>query len=359
MHAILPVGLPIQELWDLIIDEILSKKDLRSCSIVCRAFVARAQFSLFRLICIWRTTHQHTVARAIELTSLLAASPHLIPHIRSLILGACDAGVLSPLVQIPWTHLESISFGLRVSSAVDFHRIHNLVYLRSLREVVFRGWQWKTEDIAKILSHCTQHLAHVEFFECGRAAVGFPLVSQCRTPMIRHLYFKDSAMPSSLINYPLPWDLSALTHVRGSQSMYGLNSFLLKVRSTIESLHLDGIDHSIESLDLSSFPLLKYLTSDSMGRSFATMLASLPPNNTIDTICIRWSGQIPQLVTEFQKTFISLKLPVIRRVEVEVAPETSYFRYNATELRKRFQRDLSQIHKRGLLSVHFIAAICD
>jgi hypothetical protein len=95
-----------------------------------------------------------------------------------------------------------------------------------------------------------------------------------------------------------------------------------------------------------------------MGRSFNNMLTSLPPNNTIDTICIciRWFGQIPQLVPEFQKTFISLKLPVFRRVEVEVAPEALYFHYNAADLRKGFQRHLSQIHERGLLSVHLVAA---
>ncbi|KAJ7239837.1 hypothetical protein C8J57DRAFT_1245654 [Mycena rebaudengoi] len=356
MHAILPAGLPVQELWDLIIDEILSKKDLQSCSLVCRAFVARAQFPLFCFIYIWRTTHQHTVVRAIELASLLATSPHIIPHIRRLTLGACDPDVLSPLVQIPWTHLESIRVGLRVSSAVDLHRIPNLVCLRSLREVVFRGGQWKTEDTAKILSHCTQYLARVEFFECGRAAAGVPLVSQCRTPKIRRLYFKDSAMPGTLIDYPLPWDLSALTHVRVSRSMHGLKSFMLQLaRPAADDLN---IDHGIESLDLSIFPALKYLTSDSMGRSFNTMLTSLPPNNTIDTICIciRWLGQIPQLVPEFQKTFISLKLPVLRRMEMEVAPEALYFHYNAAELRKRFQRDLSQIHERGLLSVHFVAA---
>ncbi|KAJ6527143.1 hypothetical protein B0H19DRAFT_1275449 [Mycena capillaripes] len=377
MYAILPAGLPVQELWDLIIDEMLSKKDLQSCTLVCRTFVARAQFLLFRLIHIWTTTHQYTVARATKLASLLAASPHLIPHIRGLTVGACDADVLSPLVQIPWTHLESISFGLRLSSAVDFHRIPNLVCLRSLREVVFRGVQWKTEDIAQILSHCTQYLARLEFFECGRAAAGVPLASQRRAPKIHRLYFKDSAMPGTLIDYPLPWDLSALTHVRISRSMHGLKSFLLEVRSTIESLHLDGIgaqikssqparpaaddlniERGIESLDLGSFPVLKYLTSDSMGHSFNTMLTSLPPNNIIDTICIciRWFGQIPPLVPEFQKTLISLKLPVLRRVEVEVAPEALYFPYNTTDLRRRFQRDLSQIHERGLLSVHFVAA---
>ncbi|KAJ7240703.1 hypothetical protein C8J57DRAFT_1527377 [Mycena rebaudengoi] len=329
MHVILPAGLPVQELWDLIIDEILSKKDMQSCSLVCRSFV-------------------HTVVRAIELASLLATSPHIIPHIRHLTLGACN----------PNTHLESISFGLHVSSAVDFHRIPNLVCLSSLREVVFRGKQWKTEDIVKILSHCTQYLARVEFFECGRAAAGVPLVSQCRTPKIRRLYFKDSAMPGTLINYPLPWDLSAFTHVRVSRSMHGLKSFMLQVRSTIESLHLDVIDHGIESLDLSIFPVLKCLTSDSIGRSFNTMVTSLAPNNTIDTICIciRWFGQIPQLVQEFQKTFISLKLPVLRHMEVEVAPEALYFHYNAAELRKRFQRHLSQIRERGLLSEHFVAA---
>ncbi|KAJ7800069.1 hypothetical protein B0H13DRAFT_2390635 [Mycena leptocephala] len=95
MHAILPAGLPVQELWDLIIDEIHSKQDLQSCSLVCRAFVARAQFPLFRLIYIWRTTHQQTVTTAIYLASLLAASPYLIPHIRNLTLGVCDADALS------------------------------------------------------------------------------------------------------------------------------------------------------------------------------------------------------------------------------------------------------------------------
>lgn len=75
-----------------------------------------------------------------------------IPHIRNLTFGACDANVLSPVIQIPWTHLEVISLGLRVSTAVDLESIPNLVCLTSLLEVVFRGGQWKTEDIARILS---------------------------------------------------------------------------------------------------------------------------------------------------------------------------------------------------------------
>lgn len=105
-------------------------------------------------------------------------------------------------------------------------------------------------------------------------------------------------------------------------------------------LIISNIDHGIESLDLSIFPALKYLTSGGIGRSFNAMITSPPPNNSIDTICIRWFGQIPQLVPEFQQTFVSLTLPVLRPVEVEVATEASYFRYKATELRKRFQRDL-------------------
>ncbi|KAJ7887018.1 hypothetical protein B0H14DRAFT_2562975 [Mycena olivaceomarginata] len=134
------------------------------------------------------------------------------------------------------------------------------------------------------------------------------------------------------------------------------------VCSTIESLHFDSTDHGIESLDLSIFPVLKHLTSDGMegggGGGGAHSTPFSPPFHRT-TPSTRYLSYIPRRLLVWLRIYLgwlklprdlishTLKLPVLRRMELEMAPETLYFYYNATELRKRFQRDLSQIHERG------------
>ncbi|KAF7349055.1 hypothetical protein MVEN_01427200 [Mycena venus] len=90
------------------------------------------------------------------------------------------------------------------------------------------------------------------------------------------------------------------------------------------------------------------------GFLFNKMLKSLPPDNSIDTIRTSIFGPTltMDLINNFQGTIITMKMPALRQVEIEV--HTTYSPFFAgsdtTALAKIIRRDLARIHERGWLS---------
>ncbi|KAJ7935789.1 hypothetical protein B0H13DRAFT_2462637 [Mycena leptocephala] len=106
-------GLPIQELWDEVIDSIHdSTVDLKSTSLVCRSFVARAQSHIFRQIALFATKAPRTTGdMAARLRNLMAFSPHLISHVQVLYLPTADEETLISVTDIRWSHVHSVVLG--------------------------------------------------------------------------------------------------------------------------------------------------------------------------------------------------------------------------------------------------------
>jgi hypothetical protein len=98
-------SLLVQELWDEILDYLHSSRtDLLSTALACHAFTARAQMHLFYFI---RFNNRLTPTRLAE---ILWSSPHLVVLIRDLYIQPCTAQFLTPIAQVPWSHVSEISF---------------------------------------------------------------------------------------------------------------------------------------------------------------------------------------------------------------------------------------------------------
>ncbi|KAJ7611100.1 hypothetical protein DFH06DRAFT_1308571 [Mycena polygramma] len=332
--TVLPACLPVQEMWDHIIDELRRLKDWQSCSLVCRSFLARAQSHIFRRISIHKKLFEEPDIVAKQLVSILTKSPHIIPYIRILYLGECRPAVVAHLLQISWTHLEDLTVSCLGDpiTVADLEQIYPLVGLPTLRRIAFSGKGWGAEEMFKALSHCTPRLERIEFWNCD--------------PQIGSFQSTELAIT----------DLSSLTYLRSSGSSSGnFKSFILRHCSTVESLHLGGEDSGIERINLGIFPALQYLGCDDMGYEFNEMLKSLPPNNVIDTIRVNLFGPTltMDLIADFQATIIAVKMPMLRRVELEVNTTHSPFFIGAdpTALASMIRRDLGQIQERGQLFV--------
>ncbi|KAJ6456297.1 hypothetical protein C8R47DRAFT_1082488 [Mycena vitilis] len=363
--TVLPACLSVQEMWDHIIDELRQLKDWQSCSLVCRSFLARAQSHIFRRISIHKKLYQEPDFVAKQLVSILNTSPHIIPYIHILYLGECRPAVVAHLLQISWTHLEDLTvscLGDPITGA-DLEHIYPLVGLPTLRRMAFIGKGWGAEGMFKALSHCTHRLERIEFWNCDFPNGSFQpteLAVTASRPKIRQLTFMSSdSMARVLADNAFPIDLSSVTYVRSSGSNSGnFKSFILRHCSTIESLHLGGEDPGIELISLGVFPALNYLGCDDMGYEFNEMLKSLPPKNVVDTIRVNLFGPTltMDLIADFQATIIGLKMPLLRRVELEVNTTHSPFFTGAdpTALASMIRRDLGQIQERGQLFVYFI-----
>ncbi|KAJ6487173.1 hypothetical protein C8R47DRAFT_517153 [Mycena vitilis] len=354
--GMLPSSLPVQEMWDQIIDELNTRTDLQSCSLTCRAFAARAQSHIFRRIAIRQKRSRDAKTLAKELADIIATSPHLISYIRILYLEGCDQDVLYPLVRIRWSHLEDLTLSSS-GQAFDLENICILVQLPSIRSLAIIGEQWETERIHHIFCHCNSRLERVEFWHCNPPPTSFsPSHSGAPAPKIRHLVMVASgAISGVLLEYPLLMDFSELTHIRCSRSMDGaLSSFLIQHCANLESLHLGGADAGIDALDLGLFPALKYLTCSDMGSAVNEMLKSIPANNIIDTIRVSTFGPglTMDIIRDFQATILALTMPMLRHVDVEVhsSPSPFLFASNTTGLPKMLRHHLSKLEERGLLS---------
>ncbi|KAJ7611081.1 hypothetical protein DFH06DRAFT_1147894 [Mycena polygramma] len=366
--CILPACLPVQEMWDAIIDQLHSTKDIQSCSLTCRSLVARAQSRIFRSISIYTKGPKTAETVASELVSIIDESEHLLAQIRRLSLGDCKLAVVAHLRQLPWSRLEDLTLTYREYSGLiddtDLDEIYHLVSLPCLLQLTLKG-DWKTEAMYKIFIHCTPRLERVRFIDCCHSISPLHLPASdvsAPKPKIRHLISIDSEIFGVLAADPsFPLDFSTLTHIRcsGSASSTALAVFAFRHRTTIESLDLGTMDAGIESLNLGLFPVLKHVSCAFIGVELNHILKSLGPDNTVDTIRAGLDG--PNYVrdlADFQRTINALKMPALRRVELQVlfpaaiSPESKVSRERAFE--SVVERELPEIKERGQLFLHFV-----
>jgi hypothetical protein len=161
-------SLVVQELWDAIIDYLHdSPKDLLSSALVCRAFVHRAQIHLFHSIVIASDRDPGAVS-AIQLSSILAHSPHLIRYICDLTIGQCDTETLAPIVEVAWSHIFAIALvHLDDSLAPALDLIGIFVSLSSLRKITFQSNAWEAAHLHAVLAICNPSVHSLAFHSCS------------------------------------------------------------------------------------------------------------------------------------------------------------------------------------------------
>ncbi|KAJ7140590.1 hypothetical protein C8R43DRAFT_1131528 [Mycena crocata] len=236
-------GLPVQELWEHVIDSVHSIAELNSCSLVCHAFVARAQSHIFRSIFIngplSSILAQHELSN--RLTGLMASSPHLVRYVEAITIVAFDEEVLAAIAGITWPHLKHIGL-----------------------------------DRMVMLKHCWM-------------TSGPPNPPHERPPIaICRLSFYGSSDMVELLSEPqFPLDFTALTEIE----ILGpwdprLPTFFRQTHSTVRKLRFSGVGtlEGIQDVDFGMFPSLAHITVHGLGPLFETVLNRLPTDNRITDV---------------------------------------------------------------------------
>ncbi|KAJ7105712.1 hypothetical protein C8R44DRAFT_886637 [Mycena epipterygia] len=315
------------ELWDHIIDLLDgSPTDFKSCSLVCRSFVARAQSYIFRQIWLheWNATE---IACA-----LLSSLSYIVPSVRFLFIGKCDPETMSMLVQ---------------------------------------RRMWTAEELYRIFAYCTVQVQHIEFrnFRVDPSFAPAPLQGVQRS-QIRQLSLLQEVGLGGLLSDPAcPLDFSAVTdvHCEGEGcATPAIRVFILRARSTIERLHFRGTDERMKFLDLSHFPALKHIRCDETGPTFHHLLSTLAPTNTVETLHIVLSHRAGHDLESVENTIVAAKTAALQRVEVEVKPPpilTDEITHGPTqrliadkEMANRLNAGLPRLRNNGLLHIRVIRA---
>ncbi|KAF7341383.1 hypothetical protein MVEN_01874800 [Mycena venus] len=317
-----------QELWDKILN-LLSFWDLKSSALVCRAFVARAQMTLFRCMKVG-VAHWYFDPPMItgnQLAELLARSPHLIEYICELKIR-CDEETLVPIVRIPWSRLSSVSLTRDIveEETLDL-LITSLVSLPSLRAVRFGFWE--ANDLRKIITSCSPSVVCLGLTSLSPGTL-FPSYSEVslpkQRPSITHLelsYLSPSSPILALLLDPAcPFDFSGLKNMKLECLMGGtLSAVLHPFQQTIENLEFNVWDdsESCESLNFSSFPVLSHISIGGTKETVIPLHRALERSrrNGIRTIC--YPNFLPfmvDLMPTFESCILAGDMPELQMVEV-------------------------------------------
>ncbi|KAJ7693219.1 hypothetical protein B0H17DRAFT_1132683 [Mycena rosella] len=243
---------------------------------------------------------------------------------------------------------------LSASAPHTLKGVQTLVGLSSLRNLSFLGNHWQVEQLYHLFAHCTPGLVGINFYACNPAFTPVPTQPTAQRPQIRSLGFHHAlGIPDILVDPLCPLDLSTITEVHCARSMGpALEILLFQARLTIKSLHFGGN----ELLNLSIFPTLKYIKCDDMGPTFICLVAGLRVTNVVDRIhLVLFGGDIRLNLREFKASVLTIKMPQLPRVEVEVVTSVGAQGTGASEdsMSETLRVDLPTLHKRGLLCVHF------
>ncbi|KAJ6506946.1 hypothetical protein C8R45DRAFT_1090600 [Mycena sanguinolenta] len=315
-----PTSSLMPELWDLILDHLESSRDLGSSALVCSALVHPAQTRLFR------TIHLKTTALAERLAGLFADSPQLIDHVRTLRLAACDANALTPIALVPWSKVSTISFAHTFHNGEEWPHssaIGTLVSLPTLRTISFYGMRWHLSPLRHVLARVSPTVCNLSVIYCVLYDLlpdpGDPLMSRhAKRPVITSLDLSSVwTIPLLLVD---AFDFSRLAHFKFRfRSCAGIGALLHASKLTIESLDFSGSDDDVRSLDLSSFPSLSHLTLQGVG---PPLRQAVENSGTINLRTIfyplPWRSGMDS-VKELETIVLAAKMPMLRRVRVEVS----------------------------------------
>ncbi|KAF8203497.1 hypothetical protein K438DRAFT_1964977 [Mycena galopus ATCC 62051] len=326
--------------WDEILDHLYDAPvDLKSLASVCRAFRSRAQTQLFRVVKVdcersrpWHSPSSrpgsrcHQSMSATRLTQLLLDAPHLIDYIRDLYIGNCSLQTLTAMEQIAWSRLHAIFFvgnqGQDCQQPEVLALISSLVSLPTVRKLAFHSMFWESAHLYTLVSRCTPELHSLTFESCFLPTTPYdvPTATATSLPLITSLVL--FSVEGNFSNYSaLPVDFSRLAHITLYQNTIpALETLLYSCRRTIQSLHLNGSEPYVATLDLGAFPALSHLTLSGVGtslqRAFERSWVSTLQTISYRLLWVGWEGNLRQLDTMLAGAVG--KMPALRRVEVAI-----------------------------------------
>ncbi|KAF8188940.1 hypothetical protein K438DRAFT_1936240 [Mycena galopus ATCC 62051] len=353
-------GLPVQEIWDEILDNIESHWDLRAAALTCRAFVLRAQIILFRTVDIRALNSPGLLAN--RLAKILAHSPHLVYHIHALHIRGCDAETLSPIAQIAWSQLEAISFCPHESESrweMAFDVIAALVSIPTLREISFNLMHWQPHTLRTVLAQCSPTVCSLSVTHCCLThppsySSDAPITGRNRRPIITTLdLLAVNDIPHVFVD---ALDLSNLSHFKVSFHLSsGIAELLHSCRHSIQSLELGGSEPEIESIDFGSFPVLSHIILQNVGPALQRAVEN---SGTIyvRTICysLTWISGTDS-VMHLEAAILAAMMPMLQRVEVQINGLClSPTEYPITDWAAQIREKMPQLDKRGILDITLI-----
>ncbi|KAJ7654370.1 hypothetical protein B0H17DRAFT_1338268 [Mycena rosella] len=382
--ALLPPGLPVQELWEQIIDLLDRYRDLKSCALVSRSFRPRAQHHLFQHVT-FKTADSTSgvpgdeLAACLRLVSILATSPHLHCHIRHISLpfsGEILARVcgmrLSRLLEIEFLQTDNCP------SADDpsFGFAHDLVALPSVRRVRIDVRRWSFEDgpgispraLSRIFQSPAPHLEHLAFKLGNSRVQGAPATPQLactHRARIKSLNIMFSPEIGDYLIHPAcPFDLSRLEDVQISSSMAPAIEQALEIgRFTIRRLECSA-DDLAWGLGLNRFPHLAHLTIIAYGSELPDVINGLAAasGNCIESLILvvpvdafeNWAKKDD--IARLDTILSSSAMPALQKAEIRFNKDGSTKEHLTT--RNMLRSSFPKLHVKGVLEVPRFDAVC-
>ncbi|KAF7339077.1 hypothetical protein MVEN_01984100 [Mycena venus] len=361
-------SLPIQDIWDEILDYADSHTELKSFALVCRAFVSRAQMLLFHTVrayrvgrrtALWLDGRRFPLMMSTDhLMDFYSHVPHLIGHIRELSIDQVDAKTLAPIVQISWTSLRKVSFDhcREPLGSETLDLIGTLISLPTLHEISFTSFLWESHQLRTILAKCGSAVRGLKFDLSGISDADFthlPAPIDSHRPRITSVDLSNAGgIPDLLLHAKCPLDMSHLEHVAFLlRSSTGIPELLLNSKKTIRSLRFDGEEADIGSLDLGEFPILSHIAfwrgAQGLQNTFERS-RSLNNLRTISYCHSSWDAEGPTL-SLLDSIVSRSRLPALREVVVRVWASTLDSGYS--DLRSAIEKKVPWLVQNGLLVV--------
>ncbi|KAJ6555971.1 hypothetical protein B0H19DRAFT_1376909 [Mycena capillaripes] len=370
-------GLPIQELWEIIIDFFHeSPMDLKSISLACRSFVYPAQSHIFRAISV-PANHGHGHKQAKRLCAVMNSSPHINGYVQYLSLGTCQAEILIPLARIRWSRVHTLSLADTVVYPYNkfLRSVRKLVGIPSLRTLSIEGFmRFNAEQLHTLLSHCSAGLQNIALTHCNvhHPSNSITVEPPLLRPKIRKLTLISATVLEILTGAACAFDFTTLKDLTlmDLTLMDGpiLDAFLRWTGPTVERLGVGakGSDSlNLNSPELSLLPALVHIDYNGFGYSpvLNTMLRGVPTDNCITTIHLSsWSDvlerhQYATYIHDFDEV-VTERLPALREVSLEMHitrprwGQSDPFEFNHRGLIQAMEAALPRLHEKGMLSVH-------
>ncbi|KAF7299559.1 hypothetical protein HMN09_00961100 [Mycena chlorophos] len=373
----MPVLPPELEAY-IIVNHVEDRASLRACALVCSRLCYWAQSRLFAAI----TTYfdwgckLSWAQRAKRLIGILDKSPHLLLHVRSLVVMECSPALLVVLATQAWKALDSLELQMiphpSEEVVLNMERLISGPPLQALR-LEFDDESWNSLYFSRILAHCSATLANLDISNCSGSTNDppLPLPSTVNTGVRRaHIQrlrlIGSSAAVAALDADILPLDFTHLHEVVYSESPHpSLHSLLRRSKAHL-SLKVDPKDPTLTSFDF-SLPMLHTLECAFTASTAWNIIPRIPHTNCLTTLTLTTSisewDEFPyphQNIGEQLDNQLVEHFHCLRVVRVEVKPPNTQFRtpffeeeITTTELILAIQQALPKLTNAGMVSIIF------
>nr|GAT60080.1 predicted protein [Mycena chlorophos] len=399
-----------QELYDVIIDLLQdSPAALRNCSLICRAFVDRAQSHLFRKIDIQvslsflpksAAAESECVLRVQRLCRVLVDSPHILEYIQSIHIGVASAALVAPLAAVPWSTRSRIQrvalLKIPSSTVLLSEGVRALVEIPSLQALVLSFAPGPEvdkptrADLKAFFSRCSDATAlrSLEITGCSIKAnhptqrhggrVGEPYrgpIGWTERPRIHRLgVFLSADLMDAFNSSFFPLDLSQLRELHLFDLRPRMSEFFTRNCASVTDLfvHSSRYNEELIQMDLSGFTSLTRIHLLSGWQT--DVLGNLPPTNRVAHLQIvvvemslsnvfrhRWTKFEEQVLTHMPAL---VAVEVVYRFSSRPAPEmdgsgeqqlqSHHIGEVSLGVVRVLEKVLPRLHERRFLNIRFM-----